>query len=333
VFVKSVWQKPRIRPNTVARDNLGMRLTVFTEPQMGASYDDLLRVARHAEACGFDAFFRSDHYLTMTGSGLPGPTDAWATLAGLARETSTIRLGTMLTAATFRLPGPLAITAAQVDVMSGGRIELGLGAAWFEAEHRAYGIPFPPLAERFDRLEEQLAIVTGLWATAEGSSFTFHGKHYELVDSPALPKPAQRPRPPVIVGGGGARRTPSLAARFADEFNAPFRHLDETRRIYDGVRRACEAEGRDPASLVFSAAQTVCCGRDEAEVRGRAAAIGRDPETLRESGLVGTPAEIVEKIGRFVEAGASRLHLQVLDLTDLDHVALVGAEVLPAVGD
>ena len=145
-----------------------MELRIFTEPQQGATYDDLLAVARRAEELGFDAFFRSDHYLTMGGDGLPGPTDAWVTLAGLARETSRIRLGTLVTSATFRLPGPLAISVAQVDQMSGGRVELGLGAGWFEDEHTAYGIPFPPLGERFDRLEEQLAIITGLWSTPAG---------------------------------------------------------------------------------------------------------------------------------------------------------------------
>jgi len=308
-----------------------MRLTVFTEPQQGASYDDLLRVARHAEACGFDAFFRSDHYLTMGGSGLPGPTDAWATLAALARETETIRLGTMLTCATFRLPGPLAITVAQVDAMSGGRVELGLGAGWFEAEHRAYGVPFPPTGERFDRLAEQLEIVTGLWTTPEGETYSFHGKHYELVDSPALPKPVQTPRPPVIVGGRGARRTPALAARFADEFNAPFRPLDQTRSIFASVAAACEAAGREPTSLRMSAAQVLCCGRDDAEIRRRAAVIGVDVEDLRVGGLCGTPAEIVDKIGQLAQVGASRLHLQVLDLTDLDHLDLVAAEVIPQV--
>jgi F420-dependent oxidoreductase-like protein len=304
-----------------------MRLTVFTEPQQGASYDDLLRVARHAEACGFDGFFRSDHYLAMSGAGLPGPTDAWATLAGLAVQTSTIRLGTMLTASTFRLPGPLAITVAQVDAMSDGRVELGLGAAWFGAEHRAYGIPFPATGERFDRLAEQLEIVTGLWTAPEGGTFTFHGKHYELVDSPALPKPVQRPRPPVIIGGWGSRRTPALAARFADEFNAPFSGVDNTAAMYDRVRRACEEAGRDPATMRLSAAQTVCCGRDDAEVARRAGEIGRDTGGLRANGLCGSPAEIVDKIGELSRAGASRLHLQVNDLADLDHLDLIAGEV------
>lgn len=306
-----------------------MRLTVFTEPQQGASYDDLLRVARHAEAAGYDGFFRSDHYLAMSGTGQPGPTDAWATLAALAVQTSTIRLGTMLTCATFRLPGPLAITVAQVDAMSGGRVELGLGAGWFEAEHRAYGVPFPATGERFDRLTEQLEIVTGLWGTPDGATFSYRGKHYELVDSPALPKPVQRPRPPVIVGGTGPRRTPALAARFADEFNVPFRGLDQTRSVYDAVRRACGERGRDPASLRLSAAQELCCGRNDAEVARRAAVFGGDVEALRAQGLCGTPAELVDKIGRFAQAGATRLHLQVLDLTDLDQLDLVASEVVP----
>src|SRR5487761_1537967 len=200
-----------------------MKLRIFTEPQQGADYATLRRVALATEELGFDAFFRSDHYLKMgDASGLPGPSDSWATLAGLAVETSRIRLGTLMTAATFRLPGPLAITVAQVDQMSGGRVELGIGTGWFEREHAAYGIPFPPLGERFDRLAEQLEIITGLWTTPEGSTFSFEGTHYQLADSPALPKPAQRPRPPVIIGGHGPRRTPALAARYADEFNIAF---------------------------------------------------------------------------------------------------------------
>ncbi len=310
-----------------------MRLTVFTEPQQGASYEDLLRVARHAEACGFEAFFRSDHYLTMgDNDGLPGPTDAWASLAGLARETTTIRLGTLLTCATFRLPGPLAITVAQVDAMSGGRVELGLGAGWYEAEHRAYGISFPPIGERFDRLEEQLEIVTGLWTTPIGQRYTFRGTHYELVDSAGLPKPYQRPRPPVIVGGKGRKRTPRLAARFADEFNVPFASSAVTRECYERVAMACDTEGRTAAGRpapVLSIAQTVCCGRDAAEVRRRAEAIGYPDDGLREIPLVGSPAEIVDKIGQFAEAGTSRVHLQVLDLNDLDHLDLIAGEVTP----
>ena len=301
-----------------------MDLRIFTEPQQGATYDDLLRVARTAEDAGYDAFFRSDHYLTMGGDGLPGPTDAWVTLAGLARETTRIRLGTLVTAATFRLPGVLAISVAQVDAMSGGRVELGLGTGWYEQEHSAYGIPFPPLGERFDRFEEQLQVVTGLWE-ADGP-FSFRGEHYQVVDSPALPKPAQRPRPPVIVGGGGPKRTPRLAATYADEFNLPFQSVEATQAQFGRVREACVQTGRE---LVLSAAQVLCVGRDEAEVARRAAAIGREPAELRENGLAGTPAEVVEKIGRYAAIGATRLYLQVLDLSDLEHVELVASEVMP----
>ena len=307
-----------------------MKFRIFTEPQQGADYQTLRSVALAAEELGFDAFFRSDHYLKMGGvSGLPGPTDSWATLAGLAIETSRIRLGTLVTAATFRLPGPLAITVAQVDQMSGGRVELGLGTGWFEAEHAAYGIPFPPLGERFERLEEQLTIITGLWGTPQGKTFSFDGAHYRVSDSPGLPKPAQRPRPPVLLGGGGARRTPRLAARFADEFNVPFHSVADSAAGFVRVREACEAAGRDPASMTYSVAQTVCCGKDEAEFRRRAAAIGQEPADARQHGLGGTPGEVAAKIAQFAEVGAERIYLQVLDLGDLDHLALIASDVVP----
>ena len=309
-----------------------MRLRIFTEPQQGASYSTLRSVARATEELGFDAFFRSDHYLKMGAvPASPGPTDAWATLAALAVETSRIRLGTLVTAATFRLPGPLAITVAQVDEMSGGRVEFGLGAGWFDAEHAAYGVPFPPLAERFDRFEEQLAVITGLWSTPHGSTFSFDGKYYKVTDSPALPKPAQRPRPPVIIGGTGRRRTPALTARFADEFNAAFQSAAESAAMFGRIREACAQAGRPPSTIAFSAAQVVCCGRDSAELTRRAAAIGRDLAELRTNGLAGTPAEIVDKIAAFASAGASTLYLQVLDLSDLGHLDLLASEVLPQV--
>ncbi len=306
-----------------------MDLRVFTEPQQGATYDDLLAVARRAEELGFGAFFRSDHYLAMGTEGLPGPTDAWTTLAGLARDTSTIRLGTLMTSATFRLPGPLAISVAGVDQMSGGRVELGIGAGWYEQEHRAYGIPFPPTGERFDRLEEALAVVTGLWETPAGETFSFDGRHYPVQDSPALPKPVQSPRPPVIVGGKGKVRTPALAARFADEFNIPFESAEFSAAQFDRVRAACAEAGRDPASMLLSNALVLCCGRDEAELGRRAAAIGRDVDELREHGVAGTPDEVVDTAGRYAEAGASRLYLQMLDLGDLDHLDLVAERVMP----
>jgi F420-dependent oxidoreductase-like protein len=306
-----------------------MRLVIFTEPQQGASHNDLLRVAKAAEDGGYDGFFRSDHFAAMGGDGLPGPSDAWLTLAALAVQTSRIRLGTLVSSATFRLPGPLAIAVAQADEMSGGRIELGLGGGWFSAEHAAYGIPFPPIGERFDRLEEQLEIITGLWATPAGSTYDFDGKFYQVSDSPALPKPVQSPRPPVIIGGHGKKRTPALAARFADEFNVPFSKLADIPAIFERVRAASAAIGRASAPA-FSAAAVLCVGRDDAEVRRRAAAIGRDADEMRASGgIVGTPAEAVEAIGRYAEAGATRLFLQVLDLADLAHIELVAAEVAP----
>jgi F420-dependent oxidoreductase-like protein len=311
-----------------------MRLCIFVEPQQGASYDDQLRVARRAEECGYEGFFRSDHYLAMgPGDGLPGPTDSWVTLAGLARETSRIRLGTLVSAATFRSPGPLAISVAQVDAMSGGRVELGLGTGWYETEHTAYGIPFGSRPERFDRLAEQLEIVTGLWSTPVGSTYTFRGKHYQLLGSPALPKPAQSPHPPVIVGGRGLRRTPRLAARFADEFNVGFSTVEAVATSFAAARDAVAevdraAAGRAP--LVYSVALPVCCGRTDAEVRRRAEAIGRDPETIRaRGGLAGTPTHVVEQLKAYQAIGASRAFLQVLDLADLDHLDLVAGQVAP----
>ena len=303
-------------------------LRVFTEPQQGATYGDLLAVAQRAEALGFGAFFRSDHYLTMGGDGMPGPTDAWVTLAGIARETSTIRLGTLVTSATFRLPGPLAISVAQVDEMSGGRVELGLGAGWYQAEHEAYGIAFPPLGERFDRLEEQLEIITGMWATPLGETFESPGGQYPVTKSPALPKPVQASLP-IVVGGGGPTRTPALAARFASEFNTPFMNRDGFVAQRDRVRSACEAIDRDPDSMTFSAALILCCGADEAEFERRAAAVGREPAELRENGAAGTPEEVVETLRAWTEAGADRVYLQVLDLADLDHLDLVAADVAP----
>jgi F420-dependent oxidoreductase-like protein len=303
-----------------------MRLVVFTEPQFGASYSDLLRVARHAEELGFDGFFRSDHFLTMSnGDDLPGPTDAWATLAGLARETSRLRLGTLVTSATFRLPGPLAITVAQVDQMSQGRVELGLGAGWYEREHEAYGIPFPSLRERFDRLAEQLAVITGLWANPVGSSFSYTGTHYRVVDSPGLPKPVQQPGPPVIVGGRGARRTPALAVQYADEFNVPFAPLDAAREQYARVAEESARQGRT-RPLALSTAQTIACGRTDAEARQRADHVGGPPR------LFGTPDQVVDTLGQFADLGVSRVFLQILDLSDLDHLDVIAAAVAPQLG-
>jgi F420-dependent oxidoreductase-like protein len=303
---------------------------VFLEPQQGATYSQQLAVAQRAESLGFSAFFRSDHYLAMKVEGLPGPTDSWVTLAGIARETSTIRLGTLVTSATFRYPGPLAISVAQVDDMSGGRVDFGIGAGWYEAEHQAYAIPFPSLGERFDRLEEQLEIITGMWATPVGETFDYTGRHYTVADSPALPKPVQRPHPPIVIGGGGPKRTPALAARFAGEFNLAFPALDFVRLQLGRVRTALETAGRSADDIVYSAAFVVCAGGDEAELTRRAAAIGRDLDELRaNSPLAGTPAEIAERLTAFADAGVQRVYLQLLDLSDLDHLDFFAAEVMP----
>jgi F420-dependent oxidoreductase-like protein len=306
-------------------------LRIFTEPQQGASYDDLLRVAKATEDAGYDAFFRSDHYLKMgSASGLPGPTDAWITLAGLARETSRVRLGTLVTAATFRHPSVLAISVAQVDQMSGGRVELGLGSGWFADEHTAYGLDLPPIKERFDLYAEQLAVITGLWETPEGETFSFDGEHYKLAESPALPKPAQRPRPPVIIGGGGKKRTPALAARYADEFNLPFTGPDFAAEQFGRVEDAAREIGRDPKEIIRSAALVAAVGRDDAEVAKRAETIGRDPQELRDNGLAGTPAEVVDRIGQWREkTGITRLFLQMLDLSDLAHIEFFASEIAP----
>ena len=307
-----------------------MKLRIFTEPQQGASYEDLLAVAQHAEKLGFDAFFRSDHYLKMGTqvTGDPGPSDAWITLAGIARETSTIRLGTLVSSATFRNPGVLAISVANVDNMSGGRIELGLGAGWYLEEHTSYGITFPSLGERFSILSEQLAIVDGLWRTPRGETFSFEGDHYSVTNSPALPKPTQTP-PPIIVGGGGPRKTPALAAAYAAEFNVPFQPESFVSEQFLRVRHACETIGRDPDSMRFSVAQVIAIGRNDAEIERRAKAIGREVNELKENGLCGTPQEVIEKIAMWRDHEVQTIYLQMLDLSDLEHLDVIASEIMP----
>ena len=311
-----------------------VKLRVFVEPVLGSRYADQLAAAKAAEECGFDGFFRADHFLTMAGGdGLPGPTDAWLTLAAIARETQRIRLGTMMTSATFRQPGHLAIMVAQVDDMSGGRVELGLGAGWFADEHYAYGFPFPPsVGERLSRLEEQLQIIAGLWATPVGERFHYRGHHYQLDNSPALPKP-QQPSPPLIVGGLGPRRTPALAARFAHEFNVPMAHIDATANQFARAREACEAANRDPDSLILSHAIAVFCDLNEARARAMALAVA-DTASLPEiftTAAIGTPDQVAERLRGFAAIGATRSYIQLLDMTDLDHLALIAAEVIPLV--
>jgi alkanesulfonate monooxygenase SsuD/methylene tetrahydromethanopterin reductase-like flavin-dependent oxidoreductase (luciferase family) len=305
-------------------------LRVFTEPQQGASYENLLAVARTAEECGYDAFFRSDHILRFGAhTALPGYTDAWITLAGLARDTQTIRLGTMVSPVTFRAVGSFIVIAAEVDQMSGGRLEVGLGAGWNAAEHEAYGLPFPELPARYDLLEDQLAILHGCWSAPSEATFEFHGRTCSVHLEPDNLRPYQRPHPPIVIGGAGGPRSARLAVSFADEYNVSFRSIDVSRDIHERVRRACTDAGRDPSTLRWSVAQTLCCGRTRAEIARRASAIGRDVDELRENGLTGTPAEVLDKLGRFAAAGADRFYLQVLDLTDLDQLRLVADEVLP----
>lgn len=314
-----------------ARSSLGvMTLRIFTEPQQGASYEQLLTVARTAQECGFGAFFRSDHVLKMGGaSGLPASTDAWVTLAGLARDTTTIRLGTLVTPVTFRPIGTFTVIAAQVDQMSGGRLEIGLGAGWYEAEHQAFGIPFPPLGTRYDMLEDQLAILHGTWSAPPGATFELNGRTCAVHIDADTVRPRQRPGPPIVVGGKGGPRSARLAATYGDEYNTSFVAAEVMRDVHDGVRRACEQHGRDPSTLTYSTGQVLCCGRTEAEVAQRAAAIGRDVAELRHNGLAGSPGEVLDKLGLLADHGAERFYLQVLDLADLDHLRLVAEEVLP----
>jgi F420-dependent oxidoreductase-like protein len=305
-----------------------MEYCVFTEPQEGFGYRDQLAFAQRAEELGFDGFFRSDHYLRMApGDPLPGPTDAWTTLAGLARETSRIRLGTLVSSVTYRVPGVLAVQVAQVDDMSDGRVELGLGTGWFAQEHTAYGIPFPE--KRFGLLEEQLEILTGMWQTPVGETFSFHGEHYRLDESPALPKPVQE-RVPVIVGGGGPRRTPAIAARYASEFNIGFATDEVIAEKFRTVRVACESIGRDPSTLKLSVALPTIVGRTAAERERRAAAIATDAASFDNgANIIGEPAAVLERVERLRALGADRVYFQLMEMRDLDHLDLLGSEALP----
>jgi alkanesulfonate monooxygenase SsuD/methylene tetrahydromethanopterin reductase-like flavin-dependent oxidoreductase (luciferase family) len=307
-----------------------MGLRIFTEPQQGASYQQLLAVARTAEQCGFDAFFRSDHYLKMgAATGLPAYTDAWVTLAGLARDTRTIRLGTLVTPVTFRPIGTFPVVVAEVDQMSGGRVEVGLGAGWYQEEHDAYGLDFPPARDRYDLLEDQLALLHGVWSAGSGQTFEHRGLTCSVRLAADPLRPAQEPHPPIILGGQGGPRGGRLAATHADEYNVSFVQPEAMRAVHDSVRKSCEGQGRDPATVVWSVGQVLCCGQSESEVARRAAAIGREVAELRHNGLAGSPDEILEKLAHFAEAGAERFYLQVLDLSDLDHLRLIAEEVLP----
>jgi len=312
------------------RDSGGIRLRILLEPRHGARYEEILALALAAERAGFDAFFRSDHLLGVDPDDPDyRPTDCWTTLAGLARDTGRIRLGSLMTAATFRAPGLLAAIVASVDEMSGGRIELGLGTGWYEREHAAFGLPFPPMKERFDRLEEQLEIITGLWlaGSAGGAGFSFTGQHYRADNNRTPPQVAQRPHPPVIVGGGGPRRTPAIAARFATEFNSALSSVDEARARFAVFGAACEAIGRDPADARRSGFIPVAIGSTQAEAERRAAIVASP--RIRESMVIGPPGLLADRIAGLAGAGADTVYLHIFDIHDLDHIALIGAEVLP----
>jgi alkanesulfonate monooxygenase len=310
----------------------GVTLRIFVEPQQGATYDQLLAAAGTAQDCGFGAFFRSDHILKMGDPpGPPDVTDAWITLAGLARDTTTIRLGTLVTPVSFRPIGAFAVTVAQVDHMSGGRVEVGLGAGWYQQEHAAFGMPFPELRDRMDLLDDQLSLLHGVWSTAPGETFELTGATTSVsIDADSV-RPFQTPGPPLVMGGAARPRSALLAAAYASEYNTGFQSATATKEIHDRVRAACERSGRDPGSMVYSAALVTCCGQDDAEYERRAAAIRREPAELRDAGLGGTPPEIVDKLQTYVDAGVERFYLQILDLGDLDHLRLIAAEVMPHV--
>ena len=306
-----------------------MKVRILLEPRYGATYDELAAMAKTAEEAGFDAFFRSDHYLGIDADDTRlVPTDSWTTIAGLARETSRVRLGTLMTAATFRHPGQLAVVVASADAMSGGRVELGIGTGWYEREHQYFGIPFPPRKERFDRLEEALAIITGLWTTPPGERFSFEGRHWRIDGCANFPLPVQRPRPRIIVGGVGPTRTPRIAARFADEFNAALSGSDSG--VIDNFRRTCEEMGRDPATVSISAVVPVSCGRTKKEAEARRDRLGDAGRRLLSAGVVGTPRDVVARAQEFEALGADVVYLHVYDGQDLEHVRLLGAEVVPA---
>jgi F420-dependent oxidoreductase-like protein len=303
-----------------------MRLRILLEPHHGATYAQILALARAAEEGGFDAFFRSDHYLGIDANDLGyQPTDSWTTLAGLARETERIRLGTLVTASTFRLPGQLAVEVATVDQMSGGRAELGIGAAWYELEHQYFGIPFPLLGERFNRLEEQLAILTGIWDTEPGERFSYRGRHYEVRDCASIPRWASRPK--IIVGGAGAKRTPELAAKYADEFNGAL-GLD-LRMRYANFKRVCgEVVGRDPAELRYSATVPTCIGRDAGDLERRKESLGEPGARLLAAGVTGYAGDLIRVIEDLAGQGADTVYFHVFGPSDVAHIELLGEQVV-----
>lgn len=301
-------------------------VSVVCQPQFGATYDDQLALALEVEQAGFDAFFRSDHYLSPRGTGEPGPTDAWVTLGALARETKRIRLGTLMTAASFRNPVLLAMQVAQVDQMSRGRVEFGVGAGWYQKEHEAMGIAFPSPSERMDRFEEQLQVLRLLWTSPPDQTIDHHGRHYAFSGATGLPKPWSPSGPRVIVGGTGPKRTPMIAARYADEYNVPYLPPDRVGRLYDRVRECCVRLGREPNTPARSVTIAVVTGASAGDVERRVGALG-GRDALAGRAIIGMPDECVRRLREFLDVGAERLHVQLFDLRDLDLVRVLGAEV------
>ena len=322
-----------------------MRFALMIEPQQGLSYGDQVAIAKRAEANGFETLFRSDHYASFPGPVGRPTTDAWAVLAGLARETQRIGLGVLVSPVTFRRPGNFAKVVTTVDEMSGGRIEVGVGAGWNELEHRQLGLPFPPIRERADLLEDTLAILHGLWGEADGWSHVGHqvsvasaNFHPKPVDVPGRPRTTiGGARPRILVGGEGSPRSYRLAARYADEFNLSSARPEKAREVYAELDAACEAIGRDPGTLARSAMVGVLIGRDEAEMSDRVSAavqaFGSDAEGVawlserKTRWVTGTPEQAREAVRRYEAAGAERIMLQDFLPWDLDMIDLMG-EVL-----
>jgi F420-dependent oxidoreductase-like protein len=313
-------------------------VALMIEGQEGVTWEHWCALADACEAHGVETLFRSDHYLSFSDARRNQSLDAWTTLAGLAAATTTLRLGTLVSPATFRLPGLLANAAATVDHVSGGRLELGLGAGWMEREHRAFGFPFPETSVRLQLFAEQLEIVHRLWTEER---VDFRGRHYVLEDAPALPKPVQRPRPPILVGGSGTRGTADPAARFADEYNTPFASPEDFAEVRRRVVAACERAGRDPGTLRLSLMTGCLIGEtgDEALRRARELYGRRDRgqgfdewlEGFRARGLVGSVEEIAARLREYERAGCERVMLQHLLHTDLEPVRLIGRELAAAV--
>jgi F420-dependent oxidoreductase-like protein len=311
-----------------------MRYVLMIEAQQGLSYDEQLAIARRAERAGFEGFFRSDHYESFPGSAGDPTTDAWAVLAGLARETSTIRLAPLVSPVTYRLPGNLAKLGATVAQMANGRLEVGVGAGWHEDEHRRHGFPFPPIEQRAEMLEETLEILHGLWEGPDG--WTFEGRHYRVEDAIFSARPDPRPR--IIVGGTGSPRSIRIAARYADEFNLTSTSPDKARAKYQELADACTAIGRDPATMTRSAMVGVLVGADAEDLRRRETALlqaigaeeaGDDWFTERRTRwILGTPDEARAAVARFADAGVERIMLQDFLPRDLDMVDLIGAELV-----